>query len=153
MSLYSFPLRPESEGSLAITSPAPDGPMTIDPNYLSAEGDRRAVIGAIRFLRRIMAQPALQPFVVGETEPTAEVQSDDEILDAYRQWGAAGLHATATVRMGRDNSSPLDGDLRLRGVDRLRVVDCSVFPEMIAGNTNAPTMAMASRAAELILAR
>ncbi|NLR72794.1 GMC oxidoreductase [Novosphingobium sp. ERN07] len=153
MSLYSFRLRPESEGSITVTSPDPDGPATIDPNYLSAESDRRAVIGAVRFLRKIIAQPALEPFVVGETEATASMQSDDEILDAYRLWGASGLHATATVRMGRDNSSPLDGELRLRGIEALRVVDCSVFPEMIAGNTNAPTMALASRAAELILAR
>lgn len=151
MSLYSFRLRPESEGHIRITQPDPDAGLTIDPNYLTAESDRRAAVGAIRFLRKIMEQPALSPYVVGETEATADARSDDEILDAYAKWGAAGFHATATVRMGQDNSAPLDGNLRVRGIDGLRVVDCSVFPEMIAGNTNAPTMAMASRAAELIL--
>lgn len=152
MSLYSFPMRPESLGHMAITSPDPAAPMLIDPNYLSAESDRRAVVGAVRFLRQIMTQKALEPFVVGETQATAGAQSDDEILDAYAGWGAAGYHATATVRMGRDNAAPLDGRLRVRGLEGLRVVDCSVFPEMIAGNTNAPVMAMASRAAQLILA-
>lgn len=151
MSLYSFRLRPESEGYIAIASADPAAPMVIDPRYLTAESDRRAAVAAVRFMRKIMAQPALAPFIVGETEATASAADDDEILDAYARWGAAGYHATATVRMGRDNSAPLDGRLRLRGVDRLRVVDCSVFPEMIAGNTNAPTMAMASRAAQLIL--
>jgi choline dehydrogenase len=150
-SLYSFRLRPESEGSVSIGSPDPAAPLVIDPNYLTAESDRRAVVGAVRYMRKLAAQPALAGFVSGETEATASAQTAGEILAAYARWGAAGFHATATVRMGRDNSAPLDGNLRLRGIDRLRVVDCSVFPEMIAGNTNAPTMALASRAAELIL--
>ncbi len=98
-----------------------------------------------------MAQRALQPFVAGETEFTAAAQSDDEIVDLFRRYGGAGYHATATVRMGKDNTAPLDGRLRLRGIDGLRVIDCSVFPEMVAGNTNAPTMGMAMRAAQLVL--
>lgn len=150
-SLYSFRLRPESEGSVAIASPDPTAPLVIDPCYLTAESDRRAVVGAVRYMRQMASQPALATFVSGETEATANAQTSEEILAAYSRWGAAGFHATATVRMGQDNSAPLDGNLRVRGIDRLRVVDCSVFPEMISGNTNAPTMALASRAAQIIL--
>ncbi len=151
-SLYSFRLRPESEGSVAITGADPTAPLAIDPCYLSAEDDRRAVIAATRYIRKLMSQKALEPYVVGEVGPTALAQTDDEILAFYHRHGQAGYHATATVRMGQDNMAPLDGSLRLRGIDGLRVCDLSVFPEMIAGNTNAPTMAMASRAAALILA-
>ncbi|HEY6870832.1 MAG TPA: GMC family oxidoreductase N-terminal domain-containing protein [Novosphingobium sp.] len=151
-SVYSFRLRPKSEGSIAITAADPAAPLAIDPRYLSEESDRRAVIAATRFIRKLMGQPALAPYVVGEVSPTADVQSDDEIIAYYHRRGQAGYHATATVKMGRDNAAPLDGNLRLRGIDGLRVCDLSVFPEMIAGNTNAPTMAMASRAAALILA-
>lgn len=152
MSLYSFKLRPNSEGSVLITSADPAQPLSIDPQYLTDEQDQRVAVASFRFIRKLMAQPAIAPFTTGETNPSAELQSDAEILDFYHRTGQAGYHATATVKMGRDNASPLDSRLRLRGIDGLRVVDLSIFPEMIAGNTNAPTMAMASRAAGLILA-
>jgi choline dehydrogenase-like flavoprotein len=150
MSVYSFRLRPESRGSITIASGDPSAPPVIDPRYLSVDSDRRAAVEAVRFTRRLMAQPALAPFVVGETAFSAGAQSDDDILAMYADWASAGFHATGTVRMGQDNSAPLDGRLRLRGIDGLRVVDISVFPEMIAGNTNAPAMALGVRAAQLI---
>lgn len=151
MSLYSFKLRPNSEGSVLITSPDPAQPLAIDPAYLTDEEDQRVAVASFRFIRKLMEQPAIAPFTTGETSPSADLRTDAEILDFYHQTGQAGYHATATVKMGRDNAAPLDSRLRLRGIDGLRVVDLSVFPEMIAGNTNAPTMAMASRAAGLIL--
>ena len=150
LSLYAFPLRPQSEGSLHITSPDPAAPPSIDPNYLSHEYDRQISIASVRFIRKLMAQSALAPFVIGETDATATAQSDDEILSLFRRYGQAGYHSVGTVAMGQQGT-PLDDRLRLRGVSNLRVCDCSVFPEMIAGNTNAPTMAMAARAADLIL--
>lgn len=150
LSLYAFPLRPQSEGSLHITSPDPAAPLSIDPNYLSDEYDRQISINAVRFIRKLMAQPALTPFVTGETDATAAAQSDEEILSLFHRYGQAGYHSVGTVAMGQQGT-PLDGRLRLRGVANLRICDCSVFPEMIAGNTNAPTMAMAARAADLIL--
>lgn len=150
MQVYAMALRPRSEGHVLVTSPDPAAMLAIDPNFLADEYDRRAAVGQFRFVRQLMAQPPIQPFVTGETSFTAAAKSDDEILDLFHRFGGAGYHATATVRMGRDNSAPLDGRLRLRGIDRLRVIDCSVFPEMVAGNTNAPTMGMAMRAAELI---
>lgn len=150
MQLYAFPLRPRSEGSAMITSPDVTAPMAIDPNYQADEYDRRVNVASFRLIRKLMAQPAMQPFIVGETDLTAGAETDEEILRLYRRYGQAGYHAVGTVAMGREGT-PLDGRLRLRGMHGLRVADCSVFPEMIAGNTNAPTMAMAARAADLII--
>lgn len=150
MQVFAMTLRPRSEGHVLVTSSDPCSNLNIDPNFLSDEHDRRAAIGQFRFIREMMAKAPLQAYVVGETDFTARAQSDEEIIDLFHQFGGAGYHATATVRMGKDNSAPLDGRLRLRGIDGLRVIDCSVFPEMVAGNTNAPTMGMAMRAAELI---
>lgn len=150
MQVYAMTLRPRSEGHVLVTSPDPAAMLNIDPNFLADDYDRRAAIAQIRYIREMMAQPAIRPFIVGETDFTARAQTDEQILDLFHRFGGAGYHATATVRMGRDNSAPLDGRLRLRGLDGLRVIDCSVFPEMIAGNTNAPVMGMAMRAAELI---
>lgn len=152
LQVYPMTLRPRSEGHVLVTSSDPAAPLAIDPKYLSDEYDRRAAIGQIRYIRQLMGQPAIQPFIAGETAFSSWAQSDDEIIDLFHDWGQAGYHATATVRMGKDKTAPLDGHLRLRGAEGLRVVDCSVFPEMIAGNTNAPTIGMAMRAAQLIRA-
>jgi len=100
-SLYSFRLRPESEGSVSIGSPDPAAPLIIDPRYLTVESDRRAVVGAVRYMRKLAAQSALADFVSGETEATASAQSAEDILAAYSRWGAAEFHATATVAWGR----------------------------------------------------
>jgi choline dehydrogenase-like flavoprotein len=89
--------------------------------------------------------------VVGELPPTSLAQSDDEILDMVKAYGSAGLHAVGTCRMGSDPLAVLDERLRVRGVAGLRVVDCSIFPEQLSGNTNAPVMAAAWRASELLL--
>ena len=148
--MFSFPLRPRSEGSINIASADPTAPLSIDPNYQSDEYDRRANIASVRYVRELFSQPALQRFVVGETEVTGRAQTDDEIIDAYQRYGQAGYHAIGVCAAGREGT-PLDGRLRLRGLANLRVCDCSVFPEMITGNTNAPTMAMAARTADLIL--
>lgn len=150
MQIYTMTLRPRSQGHVIVTSNDPAAPLNINPNHLADEYDRRAAIGQFRYVRQLMAQAPIQPFLVGETDITARVQSDEDILELFRLYGGAGYHATATVRMGKDNSAPLDGRLRFRGIEGLRVVDCSVFPEMVAGNTNAPTMGMAMRAAQLI---
>lgn len=150
MQIFAMTLRPRSQGSVRVTSPDPAAMLAIEPNYLSDPYDQRAAIGQFRYVRRLMAQAPIQPFLVGETAFSAQAQSDEEILDLFRRYGSAGYHATATVRMGKDNTAPLDGRLRLRGIEGLRVIDCSVFPEMVAGNTNAPTMGMAMRAAQLL---
>ena len=148
MHVFAYPLRPESEGSTLIVSGDPTAPSAIDIRYLESEYDQKVSIASIRYIRRLMADPALKPFVVGENRPTVDAQSDKEILAAFRRYAIAGYHTCGTVAMG--SKYPLDERLRVRGAEGLRVVDCSVFPEMLSGNTNAPTMAMAWRASDLI---
>ncbi|MFV0646023.1 MAG: GMC family oxidoreductase [Sphingomonadaceae bacterium] len=152
MQVYAMTLRPQSEGEISIASSDPAAPLHINPNFLSDEYDRRAAIAQFHYIRKLMSQAALTPYIAEETAFTASARSDEDILALYKGWGQAGYHATATVRMGNTHDAPLDGHLRLRGIEGLRVVDCSAFPEMIAGNTNAPTMALAKQAATLIRA-
>jgi choline dehydrogenase len=149
--ILPFGLRPTSQGSIMIASAKPEAEVRIDPNYLATEYDRTLAIGAVRYVRRLMAQEPLKPYVEGECKYTSDAQSDEEILEAYQRYGQAGYHASGTAKMGNDSMAVLDERLRVRGVEGLRVVDCSVCPEIIAGNTNAPIMAMAWRASELIL--
>jgi choline dehydrogenase-like flavoprotein len=98
-----------------------------------------------------MAQPALERFVAAEKAPGQDVQTDEEIVDVFRTRGQSGYHAMGTCRMGTDASAVLDERLRVRGAAGLRVVDLSVVPGPVSGNTNAPTMAIAARASDLIL--
>jgi len=102
-------------------------------------------------MRRYMAQPALAEFAGRELFPGIERQSDDDLLDVFRRFSLCGTHAVGTCRMGSDARSVTDPDLRVRGVQGLRVVDCSVMPAPVSGNTNAPAMALAWEAARRIL--
>lgn len=146
-----YQMRPESRGSVEITSADPDTPLAISPNYLSEETDRQSAIGVFRFIRKLYSQPALRAYVVGETWPGPSVESDDEIIDAFHRFGWPVQHAAGTCRMGSDENSVLDTRLRVRGVEGLRVADISIMPSLVSGNTNGPAMAMAWRAADLIL--
>jgi choline dehydrogenase len=151
MQFYVYPMRPESRGSVLARSSNPDDPPVIRANYLATEADRATVVAAFRFVRRLASQPALARFIAEEKTPGAAVQTDDEILDVFRTRGQSGYHAMGTCRMGADAGAVLDGRLRVRGASALRVVDLSVVPAPISGNTNGPTMAIAARAADLIL--
>jgi choline dehydrogenase-like flavoprotein len=149
--LFGYPLRPQSRGELMIESADPAAPPRIVPNYLADAQDRATSLAMVRLQRRLMAQPALQPFLGAESRFTAAAQGDDEILAVFHKYGQAGYHAAGTCSMGQGPESVLDERLCVRGVERLRVMDCSIYPEMISGNTNAPTMALAWRAADLVL--
>lgn len=150
MSLVVYPTRPQSLGSVHITSTDPlAAPETI-ANHRAAEIDGRAMIDGVRAARRFVAQPPLDRMVVAETQPGPHYQSDAEILHAYDQFATCGYHTIGTCRMGRDADSVVDPKLRVRGVDGLRIVDTSVFPVMPSGNTQGPTMALAWRAADVI---
>jgi choline dehydrogenase-like flavoprotein len=105
----------------------------------------------LKLMRRLMAQKPLADFVAEETTPGAGVQSNQEVGGAFAGLGQAGYHACGTCRMGADHDEVLDSRMRVRGVENLRVVDLSMFPPMISGNTNGPIMALAGRAADLIL--
>jgi len=149
--LFSYGLRPNSQGHVRITCPDPDVPAHVDANYLADADDRRIAIASMRFMRRVMEQPAMAALLVQETRPGATVESDDQILDAFRAGGQSGYHACGTCRLGGDAASVVDSRLKVRGVQGLRVMDLSIAPTMISGNTNGPVMAMAWRGAELIV--
>ncbi len=144
-------LRPESRGSLRIKSADPAAPPEIRINYLATETDRTAFVEGIKILRKILAAPALKPFVVGEVEPGPKVVSNEDILNFCRQRGSTVYHPTSTCRMGNDPLAVVDQRLRVRGIEGLRVVDASVMPDLMSGNTNAPTIMIAEKASDMIL--
>jgi choline dehydrogenase len=144
-------VRPESRGSLRIRSADPMAPPEIRINYLATETDRTANIEGIKILRKILAAPALKPYVVEEAEPGPKVSTDGELLSFCRQRGSTVYHPTSTCRMGNDPLAVVDQRLRLRGIEGLRVVDASVMPDLVSGNTNAPVIMIAEKAADMIL--
>ncbi len=152
MNVVLYALRPTSRGSIHISTRDPDAAAGFAPNYRANDADRQAMVGAVRVVRDYAAQPPLAEMIVEETSPGPEYQSDAEILDAYDRLGTCAYHAVGSCRMGSDPGSVVDPQLRVRGVERLRVVDTSIMPVIPAGNTQGPTMAMAWRAADLILA-
>ena len=140
-------LRPESRGRTAITSPDPAAPPAIRPNYLAAEEDRRVAARSIRITRAIVGQPALARYRPEEARPGAEHDSEDDLVRAAGAIGTTIFHPVGTAAMG----SVVDGQLRVLGVDALRVIDASVMPAITSGNTNAPTMMIAEKGAEMVL--
>lgn len=150
MQCYSYMLRPTSEGTALVTSADPAAPLAINPAYLETQIDQETCIAGTRAIRRLLEQDAMKALVVGETGHSSWAQSDEDILKLYKQFGHSGYHAVGTAAMGPDETDVLDNHLRVRGVAGLRVVDCSIFREMPAGNTNAPAMAAAWRLAEIM---
>lgn len=150
MQMMGYPLRSESRGRISIRSASAYDLPRIEPNYLSAEYDRAVTIRIWRFMRELFRQSPLQQYVSRETYPGSAVETEDEILDYYRKCGMTGYHSSCTCRMGSDQRAVVDPRLRVRGVGGLRVMDTSVFPTMMSGNTNGAAMAMAWRAAQII---
>lgn len=150
MHICAYPMRPTSQGELFIRSKDPNESPLLKPNYLSTEHDRRTAIDLVKVARRYVDQAPLRDLVEAETYPGPGCVSDADVLDAYARYGTCGYHAVGTCRMGRDEASVVDPELRVRGVEGLRVMDTSVMPAIPSGNTNGPTMAMAWRAAEII---
>jgi len=152
MQCIGYVLRPESEGTVHITSLDPQAPPAIETGYFSAPYDRETGVRIFEQMRAIFANEPIAARISSETQPGADVESDDDVIEANMAKGYCGYHAIGTCAMGRDDDDVVDPDLRVRGVENLRVMDCSVLPVMVAGNLNGPMMAMASRAAETILA-
>jgi choline dehydrogenase len=145
-------LRPTSRGSVHITSADPEAPPAIHPNYLSTDDDRKVAAESLRLTRSIVQSPALRPYAPEEYKPGAQYQSDEELAKAAGDIGTTIFHPVGTCKMGRadDSMAVLDSELRVRGIDHLRVVDASAMPTITSGNTAAPTMMIAQRAAELL---
>ncbi|MET0952823.1 MAG: GMC family oxidoreductase N-terminal domain-containing protein [Aeromicrobium sp.] len=149
--LLGFVLRPTSLGSIHVTSADPHAHPRIDPNYLATEHDRTTAVAMFKKMRRVVEQSPLADHVVAETLPGRALQDDEGLINSGLINGGTGYHACGAVAMGPRDEDAVDSRLRVRGVNRLRVVDVSVLPAMTSGNLNGPIMAMAWRAAELIV--
>ena len=145
-----FP-RPESQGSTHITSPDASVQPAVDANHFAEEVDRQRAVSLFKWLRRLGQQEAMKEWIVEETGFGATIHSDDEILANLLRLGGTAFHIAGTAAMGADAESVLDPQLRVRGVDGLRVCDTSIMPTLVSGNTNAPAMAVAMNAADIIL--
>ncbi|MBM3549636.1 MAG: choline dehydrogenase [Alphaproteobacteria bacterium] len=146
--------RPESRGWIRLKSSDGRWHPAIQPNYLTAETDRRAIVAGIRIARQICEMPAMRAFTGAEYSPGPEVTRDDEILDFVRAKGGTIYHPVGTCKMGPDGDrmAVVDGALRVRGIQGLRVADASIMPTLISGNTNAAAIMIGEKAADLVCA-
>jgi len=156
--LHKFPgvtatvcqLRPESRGTINITSNNRDVQPSIVANYLSVESDRNILLQGMHLLRRISRQPAFAQYIVREMDPGPEAQSDEQLMAFAREKGTTIYHPCGTCKMGSDSMAVVDERLRVHGIEGLRVVDASIMPTMSSGNTNAPTIMIGEKAADMI---
>ncbi|MEZ5534804.1 MAG: choline dehydrogenase [Thiolinea sp.] len=146
-------LRPYSRGSVSIHSPDPLQYPLIQPNYLSDARDRQTAVDSIKVARRIAAAPALAAHILDEYVPGRQFSTDEELLQAARQFSQTIYHPACTCKMGRDAMAVVDEQLRVHGISGLRVIDASVMPEIVSGNTNAPVIMIAEKGAAMILAQ
>jgi choline dehydrogenase len=144
-------LRPQSRGWVRIHSADPLQPPAMQPNYLSTELDRRCAIAGIRLARRLASTNALQPYVAEEYRPGSAAKTDEDLLEFARNYGATIFHPCGTCKMGSDAMAVVDAQLKVHGVEHLRVVDCSIMPTLVSGNTHAPVVMIAEKAADLIM--
>jgi len=147
-----IPCRPESRGWLRIRSPDPQAPPAIQPNYLATEGDRDTLIAGLRLIRGVFRTQAMQRVVAEEFLPGPAVDSDEDWLDYIRRNAGTTFHPTSTCMMGAQERAVVDTELRVRGLDGLRVVDASIMPTVVSGNTNATVIMIAEKAAAMIRA-
>lgn len=146
-------LRPESRGTIKLASSDPAAEPLIDPQYLSAPRDREMALVQVRTIREVLRQPEIQQFIAQERLPGVSAVSDEEIMRYVRQYASCDYHPVGTCKMGIDDEAVVDPQLRVRGIDRLRVIDASIMPRLTSGNTMAPTMMIAEKGADLIRAR
>jgi choline dehydrogenase len=145
-------MRPLSRGYVLVSSPDPREQPAINPRYLAEDTDRRAMVGGLKFLRRLFAAPSIAKYVVAESMPGPDVQSDSELLDYARQNGSTVYHASCSCMMGSHAMSVVDSELRVHGLEALRVIDASIMPAVSSTNTNAPTIMIAEKGAAMIKA-
>jgi choline dehydrogenase-like flavoprotein len=151
MSILGYFTRPESQGEVHIVSPDPDIKPAINANHFAADIDRRSAVSLFRWLRALARQPPLAHYIVEETAPGPRIVTDEDLLTNALALGGTCYHVAGTARMGVDAGAVLDPQLRVRGVEGLRVADTSIMPTLVSGNTNAPAMAIGMRAADFIL--
>ena len=144
-------LRPESRGSIMIKSPDAHAYPSIQPNYLATPLDQETAVAGMRMSRALAETASLSPFIVAERTPGPAAGTDDELLDSARNIAQTIYHPTSTCKMGSDETSVVDERLRVRGIAGLRVVDASIMPTIVSGNTNAPTIMIGEKASDMIM--
>ncbi len=152
ITLNSYTLRPKSRGTVRLRSCNPDDMPVIDPNYLTEAYDREVSAEGVRISKEIFMQRSLQKHIKRIHLPGEEVKTGKDFLEYARQYGRTSYHPSCTCKMGTDDMSVVDPELRVRGIDGLRICDSSIMPSLIGSNTNAPTIMIAEKAADMILA-
>jgi len=150
--LTCIPCRPESRGWLRIRSPYPAIPPAIQPNYLSTQTDKDTLVAGLGIARKVFASPAMAAVVAGEYLPGPATQTDAEWLEHVARTAGTTFHPTSTCMMGSGEGAVVDSELRVHGIDGLRVVDASIMPAVVSGNTNATVIMIAEKAADMIRA-
>ena len=145
-------LQPDSHGDIRLASGNPAEPPVIDPGYLTAESDLRGLVVGMRIAERVCDTAALRPYIGAPMAPWPGKVDDAKLATVIREYAGTAFHPVGTCRMGSDDAAVVDPELRVRGLDGLRVVDASVMPRIIRGHTHAPTVMIAERAADLIRA-
>ena len=148
----AWQMRPQSRGYVKATSNRPEDMPLINPRYLSDETDRMALLGGLRFARRMFEAPALARYVQEESLPGKDLQTDDELLDYARRYGGTTYHASCTCMMGHHAMTVVDDELRVHGMEGLRVIDASIMPAVTSNNTNAATIMIAEKGAIMVKA-
>ena len=144
-------LRPESKGRVQIISPDPKTYPAIHPNYLATPSDQQTVVDSLKFTRRLAETEALRSYIIREHLPGSSIKTDEDLLDSARNIAQTIYHPTSTCKMGSDVTSVVDERLRVHGIAGLRVVDASIMPTIVSGNTNAPTIMIAEKASDMII--
>jgi len=149
--LVAIPCRPESRGWLRITSPDPAKPPAIQPNYLATQADKDTMVAGLKVSRRVFAAPALARYLTEEYLPGPQARSDEDLLNHVRATAGTTFHQTSTCMMGPGPMAVVDTSLRVKGMDRLRVIDASIMPTVVSGNTNATAIMIGEKGADMIL--
>jgi choline dehydrogenase len=145
----AYQLRPESRGEIKLKSPDPFDAPAVHPNYLAAETDQRTIVAGLKLIRQILANPHMQQYIEKEFQPGPSVATDEQLLDYARRRGGTVYHPTSTCRMGGDPMAVVDAQLKVHGIDGLRVADASVMPTVVSGNTNAAAIMIGEKVADM----
>ena len=151
MTCYAHPMRPDSKGHIHITSAEPHKPPAINFNFLSSPIDAEITVRAVRIARSVMTAPAMAHLQVSELAPGPSLVTDDEILDWVRGSAETTYHPVGTCKMGNDPMAVVDAQLRVHGIEGLRVADASIMPTLTSGNTNAPSIMIGEKASDMVL--
>lgn len=151
VTLLACNIRPKSRGAVTLRTNDPADPPAVDPNYMADPDDWRIAVNAFHAMREVLDAPAFRGVLKAEKLPGPSVRTDDQIRDYIRQWAKTDYHPVGTCKMGIDDQAVVDPRLRVHGLSGLRVIDSSIMPNIISGNTQAPSMMVGEKGAELIL--